>query len=384
MNIGFDISQTGSGKAGCGYFADSLIRKLSELDTQNAYILYMAFGNRFFDPLVSQTATKITKAAFRLGPRCDSLADARRFWRSEPTALWKSLGSPEIVHSNNFFCPILPPQVRLVYTLYDLSFLRHPEFTTEANRLVCFDGMFQAALRADAFIAISTCTRDHFLKVFPHVPQSRMHLVSPGSRFADLPRIPSRPQTLPILEQRRFWLSVATIEPRKNHLRLLKAFARLLHNRPNTPPLVLSGGDGWMMSHFQDTIAALGLGNHVILTGYVDDPSLQWLYENCLCFVYPSLFEGFGLPVLEAMSCGAPVITSSSSSLPEIVGDAGILIDPRSAEEITAVMASIDAGRVSADALSKAARQRSNLFSWERAARNVLSIYDAVAALETK
>jgi glycosyltransferase involved in cell wall biosynthesis len=180
---------------------------------------------------------------------------------------------------------------------------------------------------------------------------------------------------LPPLQPNRFWLNVGTIEPRKNQDRLLKAYAELKARKKEVYPLVLAGGSGWLMEDFERKLESLGLRQDVILTGYVDDTALQWLYENCFALVYPSLFEGFGLPVLEAMSLGAPVIASNVTSIPEIVGNAGILVDPLDEEAIFHAMLKLSKDPQAHSHFKESGVERSKLFTWEAAARSVLECY---------
>ena len=128
----------------------------------------------------------------------------------------------------------------------------------------------------------------------------------------------------------------------------------------------------------QFCLAELGLGSDVILTGYVSDDTLQWLYQKCFAFVYPSLFEGFGLPVLEAMSCGAAVITSTTTSLPEIVGSAGVMVDPRREEAITGAMRQLSIGEIDRETLQRQGRQQSARFSWRQTAEQTRDVYREV------
>jgi glycosyltransferase involved in cell wall biosynthesis len=149
----------------------------------------------------------------------------------------------------------------------------------------------------------------------------------------------------------------------------------------NTFPLVIGGGKGWLLDHFESEIRQLGLAEEVILLGYVDDKSLQWLYRNCFAFIFPSFFEGFGLPVLEAMSQGAAVITSNVTSIPEVVGDAGIMVDPRDIDSLTVRMKDILTGNVNRGGLKKKAFQRSKEFSWDKVAEKVLITYNKIVSL---
>lgn len=375
MRIAYDISQTGKDKAGCGYFAYSLIRTLAEIDRQNEYLLLNSFGEFTWDNQASPVACGIDAANFKLGPQH---AMPRLFWHSPPEDLDGALGNPDIVHSNNFFCPTGLNRARLLYTLYDLSFLEHPEWTTEANRTLCFDGVYRASLYANAILSISEYSRTHFLRTFPHYPAENVHVVYPASRYQFSSEL-KRPGKLPArVNSGQFWLCVGTLEPRKNHLGLLRAYARHKSRVRQPLPLVHAGGPGWLMSDFKDQIRQLSLQDDVILLGYVDESTLQWLYQNCFAFVYPSHFEGFGLPVLEAMSLGAAVITSNVTSLPEIVGEAGILVDPNQDEQIAYAMDELAEEEKKVVELRSIARRQAIKFSWEQAAQQTLHLYKAL------
>jgi glycosyltransferase involved in cell wall biosynthesis len=383
MRIAYDISQTGKDKAGCGYFAYSLIRALATIDLQNEYVLLNSFGEFIWDGKASPASCGIQRPTFKPGlSHANSLA-ARHFWYSPPSDLDTALGNPDIVHSNNFFCPTGLHRARLIYTLYDLSFIEHPEWTTEMNRTLCFDGMYRASLYANTILAISEYSRAHFLHTFPHYLPEKVHVVYPASRYSlstDLKRTRKLNRQV---RAGKFWLCVGTLEPRKNHMGLLRAYAQHKTRFGKVLPLVHAGGPGWLMNDFKDEIRKLNLQDDVILLGYVDDTTLQWLYQNCFAFVYPSFFEGFGLPVLEAMSLGAAVITSNTTSIPEIVGDAGILVDPTQEEQIANAMDELAGDEKHLIALRLAARQRAALFSWERAAQQTLDLYrSSVSILE--
>src|SRR5215216_272052 len=326
MRIVYDISQTGKDKAGCGYFAYSLIRALAEIDPRNEYLLLNSFGEFIWDGKASPMSCGIQSANYKLGLNHTNRVAAQHFWHSPPLDLDTALGNPDIVHSNNFFCPTGLRRARIVYTLYDLSFIEHPEWTTETNRTLCFEGVYHASLYADRILAISEYSRDHFLRTFPHYPSKNVHVIYPASRYTRAANL-KRPKKVPKqVSEGKFWLCVGTLEPRKNHLSLLRAYARHKARVGKALPLVHAGGPGWLMNDFKRQICNLSLQKDVILLGYVDDTALQWLYQNCFAFVYPSYFEGFGLPVLEAMSLGAAVITSNITSIPEIIGQAGILV----------------------------------------------------------
>lgn len=179
----------------------------------------------------------------------------------------------------------------------------------------------------------------------------------------------------------RFWLTVGTLEPRKNQVRLLRAYARLRSKLGSSLRLVIVGGEGWLMEEFRSTVSELEIQDHVLLPGYLDDQGLVWLYQNSFCFLYPSLFEGFGLPLVEAMELGAPVISSNSGAMPEIVGSAGLLVDPYSEDEICDAMERVASGQVRREVLRERSLQRVREFTWSTAANSVSNLYHQVLAM---
>jgi glycosyltransferase involved in cell wall biosynthesis len=380
VRIGFDVSQTGVNKAGCGCLAFSLIQTLSRIDKNNTYILYSNFGPDFWDP--DHLRGTFNGRSDNLERRFADFSHqrSRDFWGNPTADFEQNLGQPEIVHSNNYYCPTGLKKARLVYTLYDLAFLAHPEFTTEANRLVCFNGVFEASLRADVIIAISEYSRQHFLSFFPHFPADNVKVVPLASRF----KLGAKVSSLPIAAkmaavQDGFWLTVGTLEPRKNLRRLLKAYAELRKGGATELPLVMAGGKGWLEEGLQQYIRELGIQEDVHLTGYIDDEALQWLYQNCFAFVYPSLFEGFGLPVVEAMSLGAAVITSNVTSLPEVCGDAAIMVDPLDSDAMAEAMRQLENDSDRRKELQRKALVQARKFSWEKSAEQVLEIYSELS-----
>ncbi len=375
MKIGFDVSQTGTGKAGCGYFADGLIRELAATDRTNEYILYPAVGDIFWDPENAATFA-CDKPNFRRLPVPRDFEASRRFWRNPDQNFESKLGSPDLVHANSFYCPQGLKNARLVYTLYDLSFLEEPLWSTEQNRAGCFQGVFRASVIADLFLSISQFTKKHFLSTFPHVPQDRVAVIYPASRF-DGAGGGVRPERFQNLQPGGFWLTVGTIEPRKNYLRLLDAFRILSHANVSRLPLVLAGGKGWLSDDFDARLRGVG-GLEVSLAGYVSDAELAWLFQNCFAFIYPSLFEGFGMPVLEALCFGSPVLCSQTSSLPEVAGTAAIYFDPLDPESIANAMSGLLRGDVGRERMQEAAARQAKEFSWARSAAGARQLYEQI------
>ena len=259
-----------------------------------------------------------------------------------------------------------------------MSFIVHPELTTEANRTICFDGVSNASLHADHCIAISEHTKRSYLHYFPHYPEDRItvaHLgTRPGIRRIDDASALNKALKKFSLARDGYWLGVGTIEPRKNYRLLIDAYCALNNGRP----LVIAGGKGWLESDIGDKIRSLGMEDRIRFLGYVTDDELSALYSTCFAFVYPSLYEGFGLPVLEAMSCGAAVITSGTSSLPEVGGDAVLFIDPRSTNSLIDKMRILTEQEHVLKDLRAKSRIQADRFSWEKTANAVLSVYDRV------
>jgi glycosyltransferase involved in cell wall biosynthesis len=381
MRIGFDISQTGSHKAGCGYFADSLICALAELDGENEYILYPHFGTTFWDPNAEKNTRKINHANIwrkRIGR---DLETAFAFWENMGADAEERVGNPDIIHANNYSCPTGFRKARVVYTLYDLSFFDTPDLTTEENRSKCFGGVFSAAVSADFIVSISQYSLNRFFEIYPHYPRERTGVAHLGSRFYSADQRHMIGETVNGLEPDKFWLSVCTLEPRKNLRRLLRAFREYLNRAEKPHPLVLAGGKGWMEGELEPFVEELGLNDHVLLIGYVPDEKLCWLYESCFAFVYPSLYEGFGLPVLEAMGFGAAVITSNTTSLPEVAGEAAHYVDPSEALDITEAFLKLDLDNHYRQTLQKKAASRATGFSWQKSAQKALHFYKQVLAM---
>jgi glycosyltransferase involved in cell wall biosynthesis len=179
----------------------------------------------------------------------------------------------------------------------------------------------------------------------------------------------------------QFWLSVGTIEPRKNQKLLAQAYARYLALGGDPKPLIFAGGTGWEMDGFEEYVNSLGISEHVIMTGYVSDDELIWLYRNCYANIYPSLFEGFGLPVLEGMQFGAPTIASNSTSIPEVTGDAALLIDPEDTDAWSQGLLQLSKNQSLRDLYKEKASVQAERFSWKSTTASLLDLYHEAVSL---
>jgi glycosyltransferase involved in cell wall biosynthesis len=266
----------------------------------------------------------------------------------------------------------LPPGTARVVTIHDLCWLRAPRTMRRSTRWLDRQLMPRALRQADRIIAVSRATRDDLLQAFPDcagrisvVHEAAAALPAPGPRTA-------LPFTGP------FVLAVGTVEPRKNHARLIEAFARLPAALREHTSLVIAGARGWG-TDAPDTLAArAGVRVHWITAP--NDRTLATLYRHAELLALPSLYEGFGLPVLEALAHGTPALVGDNSSLPEVAGDAGLRVDAYDTQAISQGLAALLADTALRQRLGAAGRLQAARFSWDRAARETLAVFEAALA----
>jgi alpha-1,3-rhamnosyl/mannosyltransferase len=284
----------------------------------------------------------------------------------------------DLYHETNYVPMIFDGPT--VVTIFDLSFHLYPE-THPKDRIRHMQKYFYTRLsRVSHFITISNAMKDEMVKHLQLEP-NRITVTPLGIDDLFQPvRLDFMKSVLSEygLKSNRYVLCVGTLEPRKNIHALLRAYASLSDSLRLAYPLVLAGGMGWLMDDLGEEIKRLGIDKTTILTGYVLREHLPALYSGATVFVYPSLYEGFGLPVLEAMACGAPVITSNVSSLPEVVGDAGVLVDPNDVKGLRSEIEHLISDRTYSSLLRNRGLQRSKQFTWENCARKTLDVYRRV------
>jgi glycosyltransferase involved in cell wall biosynthesis len=313
--------------------------------------------------------------------------DTRRPWRRivwEQTQLAAVSGRMDLIHGLAFAAP-LASSCPTVVTVHDLSFLRYPAAFRPVNRQYLSLVTKASTRRAVRVIAVSESTRQDVIELCG-VAADRVVAV-PNGVTPDFS--PAEPAAVSAFRRRaglpeRYILYLGTLEPRKNLVRLLEAYALLQaqaqHDGEDLPPLVIAGAKGWYYREIFARVTALGLGERVILPGFVPSDDLPWWYRGAELFVYPSLFEGFGLPVLEAMACGTPSITSRASSLPEVAGDAAVLVDPNDTGQLARAMRQVLTTPELAGRLRAAGPRRAALFSWDRTATATREVYRAALA----
>lgn len=304
------------------------------------------------------------------------------------TVLWHRLGIPlpvqtftgpvDVLHAPDF---ALPPSLgaRCIVTIHDLAFLTHPECALPSLVAYLASVVPRAVERADHVVAVSHTTADDLVRLLG-VPRAKISVIALGVDPAFQPV--RDPVMLTAVTEHYglappFILAVGTLEPRKNYARLIAAFAQA-HRTPGGPRmLAIAGGTGWLTEGIHRAIAESGVAESVRLLGYVPDGDLPALYSSANVVAVPSLYEGFGIPILEAMACGAPVLASTGGSLPEVAGDAAVLVAPTDVEAMTEGLLRLSRDTDARAELAARGQARARQFTWEACARAHLDLYHA-------
>jgi glycosyltransferase involved in cell wall biosynthesis len=330
MHIGLNAhllsGQTGYRTAGIHHYIDNLLKHLPTTAPDNWHFTAMVGANNH-----SQYSRMTMRRA-----RWDTESPLRRILWEQFAQPWQ-LGEFDLYHALAFVAPVRLTRP-CVATIYDLSFIHYPQRLSASRRLYLRLLTGLTCRRARRVIAISHSTA-HDLTASLGISPDKIDVAAPGydpTMFRPLPDVQiatfRRVKGLP----QRFWLFIGTLEPRKNLVTLLQAYAQI----PSTErlPLIIGGGKGWQYDEIFAAVELFELTNNVHFTGFIPAEELALWYNSAEVFVYPSVFEGFGLPILEAMACGTPVIVSDVSSLPEIVGSSGMCIPPHDTGAWTAAL----------------------------------------------
>ncbi len=369
MLVGFEASSLRGCKSGVGYYTENLLGSIMRVAPEHDYVL---FSNR-----------EMNGTWQRLGS--ERLYDRRYF---PVRALWMQAilpvalrdVRPDVCHFTNYLAPLSCDCPQIV-TIYDMTVFITPRYHDFKKLVLDRTLIPRVAKRADAIITVSNSARYDILRHLK-VPREKVKVImgAVSSHFrpvidqAQLDSVKSKYGL-----RQPFILYVGTIEPRKNLTRLIQAFADL--KKSGLPhKLVIVGQSGWHVGPIFAEVERLLLSKDVIFTGYVPFEDLPALYSLCETMAFPSLYEGFGLPVLEAMACGAAVVTSRSSSLIEVAGDAALLVNPLSVDEIADSLRRLHQDPDLRAELREHGIARASNFTWEAAARSTLDLYEKVAA----
>jgi glycosyltransferase involved in cell wall biosynthesis len=288
-------------------------------------------------------------------------------------------GPIDLFHAPDFTLPPTFQRTRTLLTVHDLSFVRDPEAALPVLRAYLNNVVPRSVARADHVIADSAATRDDLVALYGTPPAKISVLYSGVNRVFQPVRDPS---VLGAVRERYrlghapFVLGVGTLQPRKNYARLIQALAR----QPDPElRLVIAGGKGWLYDSIFAEVERCGLQGRVVFPGFVADEDLPALYSAARVYAYPSTYEGFGLPLLEAYACGTPVVTSTASCLPEVAGDAALLVAPTDVDALAAALHQAASDEVLRARMIARGFERVKAFTWERSARQLLEIYQFLA-----
>lgn len=373
MRVVIDLTPTVQRHAGVGRYAGELACALLAADSD-----------------VEVTPFYTDRLGRKPAPPLDALPASALRWSNKPWRLSAFLsacgrvpmdslvGQGDIFHATDHVLPHLA-RARSVFTLHDLSFITRPETHLGSNRWFLRLAVPMFLRRSNAVICVSEHTRADAIRHY-RLDESKIHVIPEGvnSRFQPMedPSVRLAVRAKYGLPE-EFILFVGTIEPRKNLVALLGAYRELrAEGRPEK--LVVVGRKGWLHGPTFSRLRELGLEGEVLFLGYVADDDLPAIYSAASVFVFPSLYEGFGLPPLEAMACGTPVVCSNASSLPEVCGDAAILVPPTDVLAMTAALRRVlDDPELRLQLRSRGLRQAAR-FSWEEVAARTISVYREV------
>ncbi len=373
MRITIDLSPVVHRKAGLATYARNLTEHLLSLDRANEYAAFH-YGTGVAPLPPSLNSLPITSVPW--GARRWRLTVAAQYFTGG--SMDRSIGKTDLFHATEHLLPPLRT-TRTVFTFHDAIYALFPEYHLPMNRLFLGLMMPRFLRRADAIIAVSECSKRDALRLYNIAPEKitviyegvnpALHPVDDSNRLDKARAQYARSQP--------FILCVSTIEPRKNISALVDAL-KILRARGLPHRLLIAGRKGWLYQSTFDHVRQTGMETQVDFLDYVPDADLPSLLSACDAFVFASLYEGFGLPPLEAMACGAPVVCSNTSSLPEVVGDAAILVNPRNVGEIVNAIERVLTDRALHDELRGKGITQAAKFSWERAAHETLAVYQRV------
>jgi glycosyltransferase involved in cell wall biosynthesis len=369
MRIGVDVRLMHYQPAGISRYTWHLLQALAELDTTDAFVILQHPRHR--SPLIQQPNFRRATLFAPVHHRFEQYLLA-------PDLLRFRL---DLLHSTDFIPPLYSA-VKSVITVHDLAFLHYPHFLT-AESAAYYGQIDRAIMHAAHVIVPSESTKQDVVAQLG-APPDKITVIYEAANpsFGPLPVASTRREIcgrygLP----ETFVLFVGTIEPRKNITGLLQAFYHLRHKYDlHDVGLVIAGAQGWLYDETIDQVKTLDLEQSTFFLGRVPDEELHKLYVAARCHIHPAYYEGFGLPPLEAMACGTPTIVSNVSSLPEVVGDAALLVNPRDVEEIAVALHRLLTDDHLHAELSAKGIQRARVFSWDKAARRTLEVYRRVAA----
>jgi glycosyltransferase involved in cell wall biosynthesis len=357
---------------GIGRYVRELISALARQDSLTPYKLFVSGASHSQLP-ISPNENFVWK------PTSITPKWLARIWYrvGMPLPVECFMGKVDLYHATDFVLPPTLPNTRTLLTVHDLSFVRVPEAASPNLKAYLDRVVPRSVKRANHILADSEATKNDLIEFYGISADSITVLLSGvDMRFHKV-----RDEKVLLTTRKKYNLgttpyifSVGTVQPRKNYGRLIQSLARLRLSGYDIN-LVIAGGRGWLEDPIYENIRVNKMEKHVHFIGFADEADLPALYSAAYCFAFPSLYEGFGLPVLEAMACGTPVITSNVSSLPEVAGDASIMIDPYDVAALTHSLQQLLDNQNLYQTLIQKGFERAKLFTWEKSARQLREIY---------
>lgn len=373
--IAIDYTPAYEQGGGIGRLVRDLLAALAQYDQRTAYRLFVAGADQHRLP--APPGVNFVWKATRLTPRWL----ARIWYRAHlPLPIEAFVGAVDLYHATDFVLPPTRPSTKTIVTVHDLSFVRVPDAASPKLRNYLNYVVPLSVRRADHVIADSFATQQDLIDLYgvPAEKITTLHSgIDPRYQQGDSYTSPLTIRSKYNLPETPYLFAVGTIQPRKNYSRLIRAL-RLLRDKRYDLVLVIAGGKGWLEDEMYRTIRQTHMQDHVYLIGFADDEDLPALYREAACVAYPSLYEGFGFPILEAMACGTPVVTSNVSSMPEVAGNAALLVDPYDVEALARTIQRILDDTDLRETLIARGYQQIKRFTWEQAAQELHQIYQHV------
>ena len=371
MRIGINASKIYDVHTGVGRYTSNLSRSILKTDSKNDYYLYTPgrVGNA---DVAEIEGSDLEKPAVFIQNNT-----LRILWEQMVLPMYSRKDRLDLFHYTDHALSLLFRKCPIIITVHDIAYLRLPNLLNTSRKVYKKNILQISIKKAEVIIVDSYATKKDIVEYFG-IREGKIRVIHLGveGRFRPINNVESfrLKNNLPS----KMILNVGTLEPRKNVVSLIKAFNELRKKGFKDYKLVIAGNKGWLYEEIFKEVIHSDLEREVLFLGVVKDKDLPVLYNCADIFVYPSLYEGFGLPPLEAMACGIPVITSNTSSLPEVIGDAGIMVDPTDINSLCESMYILLKDKELWNRMRNMGLERSKLFSWDKTAEKILKVYDDV------